>query len=246
MGGPIAASIKGAADLAGIGMQAGFNKAAASTAWKRSKAGATTSYRRKRAVNKRERRFNRRQATTAYQRKLKYSNTKYQRQMADLRKAGLNPMLAYSQAPPGPGSIGQASASGGSVPQASAHQASAIQTSHLGSMVDQYYQAQVMRSQVLLNNAKAYSATQEGLGRSHTNTYKKQVGDLIRKGRKWFDRSHIEEKSDAAMDWVLTDQANAKEFQPKFQRRPPRPRKKTHSRSGSSMKKNKPWRGKYP
>ena len=43
----------------------------------------------------------RRGATTAYRRQLDAFGRRYQLQMEDMRRAGLNPILAYRQAPPG-------------------------------------------------------------------------------------------------------------------------------------------------
>lgn len=42
-------------------------------------------------------RRNKQYATTAYERNLEAHGSRYQRSMADMKKAGLNPMLAYSQ-----------------------------------------------------------------------------------------------------------------------------------------------------
>lgn len=50
----------------------------------------------------------RREAETTYGRQREFFGTRYQLQMADMRKAGLNPILSYRQSPPGTGGVAMA------------------------------------------------------------------------------------------------------------------------------------------
>ncbi|AXH74025.1 MAG: DNA pilot protein [Microvirus sp.] len=126
-----------------------------------------------------------RQANWAWQRTMDADNTKYQRTMADMKEAGLNPILGMSEA--GATSPGQATA-------ATTHQANSTGNGFLASA----NQVQQMVNQQKLADAQT--------GKLHADTLKQiQEAGLLGK--------YGEKKAKAEIDRIISDTSASKQMQ---------------------------------
>lgn len=164
----ITAGIGAGVKKRGMKRQHKYNKQSAKTAYLRTRELQKKHYRRTQQLNttsdRRTRGHTRRAylrtkglERTAYKRQKHLSDTSYQRGMKDLRKAGLNPMLAYSQggASAGGVSAGSAASAAGPTGSASAGNAPQAQVSDqdLSGAVDTYNSARSVSAEVEYKNA---------------------------------------------------------------------------------------------
>lgn len=97
-------------------------------------------------------RRNKQYATTAYERNLKAHGSRYQRSMADMKKAGLNPMLAYQQ---GGGSTPSASTPSAASPSGAKGSTPMTKSTSLGVSAGLSAGAQVLQARTTAEVAKA-------------------------------------------------------------------------------------------
>lgn len=111
---------------------------------------------------------------------------RYQYQMKDMREAGLNPILSYSQSPPGGPSVGIASMPdmGQSITAGMQRGASAKESKAKTTRVP--YEKRLIDQQIATSAATANKENQQAnLNRANTNLVQLQMPEHIAKGAAW-------------------------------------------------------------
>lgn len=152
-------------------------------------------------------------ATTAHDRNLAAHGSRYQRTMADMKKAGLNPMLAYKQ---GGGSMPGASSPSAASPSGSKGSARGTKQTSLGITAGLGAGAQVMQAKtqfevsranirLLDSSAELNSAKALQVARQTTKTEAETVGQITENEIRALKKLQRETTGDSALGrWITT------------------------------------------